>query len=106
MDAIPLHVWVESAGLYISIFHITDVFDWVAAPDLHRRDHSSWWHNTIWSNYASSLQDSALHDNSVASNEDIIVNCTTVEGAIWLYDDIALDTKESRHAIWNTGSSK
>ncbi len=62
--------------------------NWVSSPDLSSWDQSAWWNNWVREDVSSSLDSGTLHNDSISTNKDIIINDATVDAAVRFNSDI------------------
>lgn len=84
---------------------LSDILDWVSAPNLSFLHNSPRRNNAVRGNNSSLLQDRALQDNRVMTDVNTFFDCAGVKGAIVLNDVISLDEQFRAKSSGRVGSS-
>ena len=87
------------------LFYVTDKFNWVASPNLHAGNNSSWRNNTVGSNNGSFLDNCSFKDDRVLTNVCLFLQEAWIQGASVIDNDIVLDFKGGSKSVCSWGGS-
>lgn len=87
------------------LFDMSNKFNWVASPNLHAGNYSSWRNYTVSSNDGSLLDNSSFKYDRVLANVCLFLQDTWIQGASVINNDIVLDLKRGRKSVCSWGGS-
>lgn len=87
------------------LFHVSNKFNWVASPNLHAGNNSSWRNNTVRGNDGSFLDNSSFKNNRVLADVCLFLQDTWIQSASVINNDVVLDLKSGRKSVGSWCSS-
>ncbi len=73
------------------LLNMSDKFNWVSAPHLHRWNQSSGWNHAVWRNNCTFLNDGTFQNDRVVSNVCLFLQNAWIQSASMLNDNIILN---------------